>query len=357
MTMMPVRRLVTPLALGLLLAALPACATVGRGGKLGFSYLVEDELLSVGAAGNRIARGGKVTLLVPVSVKQDPRRPVKPGTLVPAVRTGELRVYSARSADPHVIAVARVARDRVVLAGRGVGSSEVTVETSRGVDSIRLGVAAVHRVELSHLAGKLLLKDGFPRGAALLAGGAARLAVERYAGDGARLVGHGLAPAIKVEPAQGAVILAGPLDERHVDLQPSGPGELTLKPLNGTPLRLRVVEAHQVHTLELVGWDLSAGPRPLPRVVSRERGMLFFPRATLADGTLVLGLDGVIQLRSLTPHSCSLVSMARWMGDGVHGLKVEASGVCHVQAKLGAHTRELVLQVLKSRPVSSIRQR
>ena len=330
-----------------LMLALSACATVGRSGKLGFSYRVEDSLFRVSAAGTRIARGGKVTLLVPVSLDRGQRRAAKPGTLVPAVRDGELTIHAATSSDPRVVEVERVTRARVVLVGRRLGSSVVRVKTSRGADSIRLRVDEIHRIELTHLAGKLLLKEGFPRRAAFLAGGKARLHVERFARDGARLAGHGLTPAVTVEPPRGAVVEIAPLDERHIDVRFGKADEVALAPRNGRPLRLRVVSPHKVKALEFTGWDLPQGLRALPRTISRARGVLFRLQATLSDGTLILGLDGVARLESLTPHICSLQTMARWLGDGVHGLKAEAAGECHLQARLGSLTRELVLEVVR----------
>jgi len=335
------------LVLATLLVSGCLTGTAGTCKNLAFTIQGADDLLPSPIEKKRIARGGKVDVQVFRIDKggflaPDPSQASWSGPPERVVidASGELALARVTSSDEGIVSVCAWNGSSAILEGRAPGSVEVVFSTARSTDSFDFIVADVERVTLGHLAGRRLLADRFPAQAAFLAGGTARFQIARYAGDGGELEGFGVPGLVEIDPPGSAALEAQARDRHHLNVKFNAAGTVKLKPKNSGTLELAVVEAGSIAKLELENGNDQAGS-PL----RAGDGTLLFLRATLADGTLVLGTDGAAEVTTQTPETCRVRSASWLLGDGFYGVGTSAAGTCKLTAKLGPLSSETVLTV------------
>jgi hypothetical protein len=235
--------------------------------------------------------------------------------------------------------------------GVSPGSTDVSVESALGADTVAVSVTEVDVATVEHWLVGMLPKMRFSTDAAFLRGGTGRFFLAMRDASGRRAVGAGIVPPITVEPERAAAIAAiADGDLRHVEVRFDRAGPVELRMRRTAPLKVLVVEAASVTALEIVALDLQAGAVESPSSVGQGRGLGAAVRGVLQDGSRVLLLGDVARIASATPDVCAtpadLTERARLVfGDGATAVDAVSPGTCTLVATLGALRGEVSMTV------------
>jgi len=333
MKMQPVS-VARPALLIIVLAIATACvppAQLGRRGELAFYYEAAGQLM-VPDFDRPVAAGAKVDVAVGVPVPGELPHVAEQGVGYGRLRytleqVQNVKVSRATSSAPDVLGVVEQQEHVVTLRARAPGKARLRVVTQSGWDEVQLRVDHCKRVELLHWAPDVLGIS--PWSFAMVSGGQTHLYAALYAADGNRLVGYGLGGILRPQPAARARVLPVTRQQDWVSLELREPGVLRLKPRGSLPWVLQVAAPAEVVGLTLAFCDGDGCTGLGPVTVGNEQ--LVFVKARLRDGRLALGLEGLLEVRSLTPRVCAVESASQLGLDGFRMVYGVSEGSCKLR--------------------------
>lgn len=287
----------------ILLLTLAGCDVVQTGEEGNFTFQYAGDLVAFGT---------------PVAVS------ASAGVEVRDAASGELVDLTAASTDDaSVLDVLAFADGVVTLVGQGAG--EVTFEVdSRGlVDRVDMAAGEVASIELAPPTSLLTTSA-----AVLAQGGVAQLGRKLEDAQGSLLIGSGYGGFTFDPPASASMASTMAENIRYLPVRFDVAGDVTVShPLAVAPLTLTVVPTSDIALIELD--DALAGATDLEEGASA----VLLMHAELADGTPVLGLEGVVGVQ--TTSTCTARPYALW-GDSSLLVEVVSAGTCEVTIGLGS---------------------
>ena len=308
-----------PLALLLALTSV-ACefSKTGEEGNLRFQYSTDDRLIP--PTFNRpLATGLRVEVRV-----------------TDANTNEEVTVSSANSSATNILTVPMKSGSLITLQGESAGDADISIRTSRGVtDTIGVSVADIDKAELTNPGPLLQPVDGTPQ---VLMGAKVPFPVTLKDASGKLLIGYGNLP-VTVDPAT-AGSKVDRVDAAHVYLTFTELGDVMIRPQNGTPVPIRVIDPADVATLD-VGPILG---NDLPTELKLDSFGWIAVKGTTSAGDPVVGLADVATVTSETIAVCKIESEVV-LGDGVFRVTPLAAGDCTVQAVHNGQTAAATFKV------------
>lgn len=308
------------LALGLGVMSTAGCevAKTGEDGNLKFQFTADDRI--VPPTFNRaVAKGLRVVVKVS-----------------DATTNAAVTVSTANSDNTSVLRVPQKSGSRITLEGRGVGTASLSVRTTAGVtDSVSVEVADIDSVTLTNPGPLLKPVEGI---ASLVVGADVPFPMTIKDAAGRSLVGFGDIPLV-IEPSSAGSRVESD-DIGHVVLRFTEVGTAMLRPQNGTPMPINVVDVADVATIELgplLGTDIAD--------VKLSGTGWFALSGTTAGGARAVGLADVAMVTSESIAVCKL-ALAPNLGDGVFTVEPLAVGDCTLKATLNGQESELTMKVV-----------
>ncbi len=322
-------------ALAVASVALSGCTiTAGQRGLLSFMVASTDEPLLTPDPSLAVAKGSTVTYVVTTH----------DGTPINDLSGARLNAASANS-------IVRIARSEVAVRFVNEGLLTLNVSSARGADSLVIRSREVDAARVVHWVSLLRdLHDGIPE-PVFLQGSSARFILQTTDATGAPLIGFGVDPPLRGDPAGHIVITAEDGELAHVSVEFIIAGATTLQPLRGPAFEVDVLEDDAVESFELL---VAPSPRRSDPSVR-----LVLATAKTSAGVRTLSSDRLVW-SSTTPAACSLGAQgfARHLGEGGASVILLSNERCTVEASLGERraTVDISRRDAKLKPEGTHRQ-